>query len=428
MVLQQLAVWSSAAAAELTTQSAAPGTTGTAAACRALAADRSNCRRPLPRRAAPPTCAQWTSWSKTSRPLTTATARCAAALSWAGASRLPAGDHGARPPAIQQLARTHGRRRCCRARTGRRARACPALLLVLPCSRCRSTSTRPGCARASASPACSSLRVRGGRGSRLLDCGRSVRRLARADGCAGWPAWCPLPSPSATCLPQPCLPIPDPAAEYVLAKPGVYFVTMRQLIEYMQNPVPADQITPQTLGSGNAGGAGPVGARLSAAALKPPPPAERAGVQPALAGPQPVLPRPSPSPSPALALAPPPSSSPALGSSSSAANTTELLKWAISVANAKVRGSGLLLPGCGCSAVPSCCCSAGYWLMPGGCHPPLLSRRLSCRPSHPSRHRPPLHLSHHCRPHLRPPPRHHRLLHLPRRPRRNRQSLSLGRW
>jgi hypothetical protein len=49
----------------------------------------------------------------------------------------------------------------------------------------------------------------------------------------------------------------DPSchAEYALSQPDVYFVTVRQLIAWMEDPVPADQLTPQRLGCGNAGGA-----------------------------------------------------------------------------------------------------------------------------------------------------------------------------
>lgn len=45
--------------------------------------------------------------------------------------------------------------------------------------------------------------------------------------------------------------------EYALAKPDVWFITMRQLIAWMQNPVPVDELTPEVLGCGNIGGAGP---------------------------------------------------------------------------------------------------------------------------------------------------------------------------
>lgn len=46
-------------------------------------------------------------------------------------------------------------------------------------------------------------------------------------------------------------------ADYALSKPDVYFVTVRQLLAWMQRPVPADELTPLALGCGNAGGAGP---------------------------------------------------------------------------------------------------------------------------------------------------------------------------
>ncbi len=47
-----------------------------------------------------------------------------------------------------------------------------------------------------------------------------------------------------------------PPAEYALKKPNVYFVTMRQLLAWMANPIPADQLTADNLGCGNPGGAG----------------------------------------------------------------------------------------------------------------------------------------------------------------------------
>lgn len=43
-------------------------------------------------------------------------------------------------------------------------------------------------------------------------------------------------------------------ADYTLAKPNVYYVTMRQLLAWVQNPVPASQLTPEMLGCGQKGG------------------------------------------------------------------------------------------------------------------------------------------------------------------------------
>ncbi|KAL4424966.1 hypothetical protein ABPG77_002851 [Micractinium sp. CCAP 211/92] len=54
-------------------------------------------------------------------------------------------------------------------------------------------------------------------------------------------------------------------ADYALSKPDVYFVTMRQLIAWIKNPTPADELTPQALGCGNPGGAGPAAAGPAAA-------------------------------------------------------------------------------------------------------------------------------------------------------------------
>jgi hypothetical protein len=45
----------------------------------------------------------------------------------------------------------------------------------------------------------------------------------------------------------------------------VYFITVRQLIAWMQNPIPADQLTPASLGCGLQGGAGPSPGTLPAA-------------------------------------------------------------------------------------------------------------------------------------------------------------------
>lgn len=42
--------------------------------------------------------------------------------------------------------------------------------------------------------------------------------------------------------------------DYAASKPDVYFVTMRQLLGWMQNPVPADELSPEQLGCGNKGG------------------------------------------------------------------------------------------------------------------------------------------------------------------------------
>ncbi|KAL4451906.1 hypothetical protein ABPG75_007568 [Micractinium tetrahymenae] len=42
--------------------------------------------------------------------------------------------------------------------------------------------------------------------------------------------------------------------DYTLTKPDVYYVTVRQLLAWMQNPVPKDQLTPDALGCGNPGG------------------------------------------------------------------------------------------------------------------------------------------------------------------------------
>lgn len=48
--------------------------------------------------------------------------------------------------------------------------------------------------------------------------------------------------------------VPQPLADYTLSKPNVYYVTMRQLLAWVQNPVPASQLTPEMLGCGQKGG------------------------------------------------------------------------------------------------------------------------------------------------------------------------------
>jgi hypothetical protein len=52
-------------------------------------------------------------------------------------------------------------------------------------------------------------------------------------------------------------------ADYALSKPNTYFITIRQLLAWMQNPVPAEQLTPALLGCGMPGGSGPVAAAAS---------------------------------------------------------------------------------------------------------------------------------------------------------------------
>ena len=61
-------------------------------------------------------------------------------------------------------------------------------------------------------------------------------------------------------------------ADYARAKPHVYFVTVRQLISWLKNPVPAGRLTPLKLGCRNPGGAPATPQQLAAATAKPPPP------------------------------------------------------------------------------------------------------------------------------------------------------------
>jgi len=48
-----------------------------------------------------------------------------------------------------------------------------------------------------------------------------------------------------------------PSADFALSQPNTYAVTMRQLLAYLASPVPAEELTPEALGCGRPGGAGP---------------------------------------------------------------------------------------------------------------------------------------------------------------------------
>lgn len=60
--------------------------------------------------------------------------------------------------------------------------------------------------------------------------------------------------------------------DYALAKPDVYFITMRQLIGFMKNPIRANQLTPAALGCGLPGGRYGTGLPGVAQASPPSPP------------------------------------------------------------------------------------------------------------------------------------------------------------
>lgn len=79
----------------------------------------------------------------------------------------------------------------------------------------------------------------------------------------------PLLPPSNPLLPSHA-PLAAPAA-YALAHDDTYAVSIRQMINWMQNPVPADQLTKQLLGCGNKGGAGGDLAGFLAGPAKPAP-------------------------------------------------------------------------------------------------------------------------------------------------------------
>lgn len=88
----------------------------------------------------------------------------------------------------------------------------------------------------------------------------------------------------------PTTPAP-PAADYAASKPNVWFVTYHQLIAWMNNPVPASQLTPELLGCGVVGGRpGTIGDVVPGAAAASP--------SPAPAGPSPAE---TPAPAPAEA-------------------------------------------------------------------------------------------------------------------------------
>ena len=79
--------------------------------------------------------------------------------------------------------------------------------------------------------------------------------------------------------------------------PDVYLVTIRQLLAWMEAPIPTDQLTPALLGCGNVGGAGPTGQqpRSGAGGL--------ASAVPVLAPAPATAPVPAPAPAPDLGLA-----------------------------------------------------------------------------------------------------------------------------
>ncbi|KAL4422675.1 hypothetical protein ABPG75_008872 [Micractinium tetrahymenae] len=87
-------------------------------------------------------------------------------------------------------------------------------------------------------------------------------------------------------------------ADYALPKPNVYFITIRQLLAWMQNPIPADQLTPLALGCGTPRGAGPVVNTVYSVDGVVAPPAA------------PSVPAPAPAPAEAEAEAPAPAPAP----------------------------------------------------------------------------------------------------------------------
>lgn len=52
-------------------------------------------------------------------------------------------------------------------------------------------------------------------------------------------------------------PCPGRPVDYALEQDNVWAISLQQLLAWMQNPIPASEITPEKLGCGNPGGAGP---------------------------------------------------------------------------------------------------------------------------------------------------------------------------
>lgn len=89
--------------------------------------------------------------------------------------------------------------------------------------------------------------------------------------------------------------------DYARSKPDVYFVTMRQLLEWMQAPLPIGLLTPDKLGCGNAGGAPATAAQASWPPPPNPPPPPPSPSPPAPPPPSPAPPAPTP-PLPAIEI------------------------------------------------------------------------------------------------------------------------------
>lgn len=93
-----------------------------------------------------------------------------------------------------------------------------------------------------------------------------------------------------------CTTVPSRIADYVQSKPHAYFVTMRQLLAWMQRPVPAGQLTPAALGCGQPGGAGLASGTIGPLTQPPdpaathPPPAPQATGQRSPPSPVPSVP------------------------------------------------------------------------------------------------------------------------------------------
>ncbi|KAL4420561.1 hypothetical protein ABPG75_010217 [Micractinium tetrahymenae] len=76
---------------------------------------------------------------------------------------------------------------------------------------------------------------------------------------------------------------------YALSKPHVYFITMQQLLGWMQNPTPASKLTPAALGCGLAGGAAPAGSAANASVAPSPAPATASPASNGTASPIPAV-------------------------------------------------------------------------------------------------------------------------------------------
>ena len=139
---------------------------------------------------------------------------------------------------------------------------------------------------------------------RMLELGSRIWQCRRCCPASRQRAYTPPPAPTH----PPLL----PRADYARSKPGVFFVTMQQLVGWMKAPLSLTDLTATRMGCGNLGGAAATAAQLGGGPPGPPPPRPPPRPPP----PPPPPPRspgpPSPEllPSPALPASPVPLLSP----------------------------------------------------------------------------------------------------------------------